>query len=210
MYFYKSNLKIQELKNRVKTKTKIEYDFTDEEYLIREDDRHRVFLPEQAIDMDKLKREKKLYENLMKYEYGTDSNSHYRGSKPPSDPENGPSWIIYACRTHSQITQVIYELNKVPELLKDLVVVPLSSRKFTWINKDVNPPNKTLSQNLINDKCKDMLEGDKWCYNQMGSYQEESLATKIVESTGKFEVNNHKFSCSKSKSTGYRRNCSRR
>ncbi|CAI2384459.1 unnamed protein product [Moneuplotes crassus] len=140
------------------------------------------FHPDVEVSIPNLKKESELLANLLKF----DHSNNFRAKKSKNSSIRGPSRIIYACRTHSQIAQVISELNKIPNLSKDLLVVPISSRKFTCANKEVcGDSESSLSAELINDRCKDKLECNKCLYNQIGQYQPEALASKIAESTTK-------------------------
>ena len=149
--------------------------------------------PDSVIDLQQraaLRKEVEILTNYMKHEFSTGTNTFYKKQlqlhkNKQQQSKFKPNFIIYCCRTHSQISQVFSELNKIPKLLENLVVVPLSSRKFTCINPAVNPKDTQVGQNLVNDRWKDQLESNKCPYNQIGELQIESLSSKIINQTSK-------------------------
>ncbi|KAI3656877.1 hypothetical protein MP638_004233, partial [Amoeboaphelidium occidentale] len=77
--------------------------------------------------------------------------------------------IIYASRTHSQLSQFIEELNKTQYGSK-VTVVHLGSRAQLCINPKVN---KSASVTIMNDKCKDLLRNKSGCCYKSSEKMEE-------------------------------------
>ncbi|CAO1612759.1 unnamed protein product [Sympodiomycopsis kandeliae] len=98
------------------------------------------------------------------------------GGKPGNEvdelPETTPK-IIYACRTHSQLSQFVAELKKTP-FGKDISdsdiaspslvrVIPLGSRKQMCINEKVQQLGQKAGNEAMNEACRDLLSGSKRC-----------------------------------------------
>ncbi|KCV73179.1 hypothetical protein H696_00722 [Fonticula alba] len=72
----------------------------------------------------------------------------------------GDPQIIYASRTHSQISQFVGEIART-SFASALRVVTLASRKSLCINPEVNVPGRAAAQ--VNDHCADLLGGKGKC-----------------------------------------------
>lgn len=71
--------------------------------------------------------------------------------------------VYYCSRTHSQLSQFINEIKKTKKYNNEhdsLMLVPLSSRVNYCVNPDVN---RFSSVNVINEKCKELMNGKKKC-----------------------------------------------
>ncbi|KAH9398647.1 DEAD H (Asp-Glu-Ala-Asp His) box helicase 11 [Tyrophagus putrescentiae] len=71
--------------------------------------------------------------------------------------------IYYCSRTHSQLSQFINEVKKTKKYHNEhnsLMLVPLSSRVNYCVNPDVN---RFSNVNVINEKCKELMNGKKKC-----------------------------------------------
>src|SRR5690606_20700361 len=88
---------------------------------------------------------------------------------------------IYFCsRTHSQLSQVMSELDKIikksKEDIVDYTAVTLGSRTNLCINKEVT---RIQSVNLMNEKCLDLQKSDTKCCPYYNEDKEPSL--KLLE-----------------------------
>ena len=166
------------LPNNFKTKTKLslKYEADDDAYLIKDDEIYDKDNQEE-VNLAQLRKETEFLSSFIKSEFSYGSKMLSKTVKRQFEEK---LQIIYCWRTHSQISQIISEINKLPKLLENIVVVPLSSRKITWINPSANPLDKPVSTHIVNDRWKGLLETNKWIYNQIGELQVESLSNKIT------------------------------
>lgn len=86
-------------------------------------------------------------------------------------------------RTHSQISQFINEIKKVPFFCERLVVVPLTSRKGLCVH-----PKIKLEENLtrLTDRCQDLCESKNGCLHADREYL-PFLEDHLIEETHDIE-----------------------
>jgi len=73
-------------------------------------------------------------------------------------PGSGLRKIVYAARTHSQLSQFVGEIRRTKNGEK-VRVVTLGGRKLLCGNTDVTGPSKNRSESIITEKCLDMQKG---------------------------------------------------
>lgn len=90
------------------------------------------------------------------------SNGHFDRSKFKSigdvRPGSGVRKIVYAARTHSQLSQFVGEIRRTKNG-EHVRVVALGGRKLLCGNTDVTGSSKSRSESMISEKCLDMQKG---------------------------------------------------
>lgn len=94
--------------------------------------------------------------------------THNRGQDDEDEPETLPR-IIYASRTHSQLSQFVAELRKTSFGQVDVVdaeklpvrTISLGSRKQMCINPDVQRIGRTRGSEAMNERCLELMKGKK-------------------------------------------------
>ena len=106
----------------------------------------------------KIDSEQKVKENLD--EYVLDVNQIKFDNLENKEEESDKIQVLFCTRTHSQITQIMSEIKKIKEKVKDFEFkcVSIGSRKHLCINNSVR---KLENLNRINEKCIDMIKKDK-------------------------------------------------
>ncbi|CDR88405.1 related to CHL1-protein of the DEAH box family [Sporisorium scitamineum] len=94
--------------------------------------------------------------------------AHSRGTEDEDEPETLPR-VIYASRTHSQLSQFVAELKKTsfgqvdildPEKLP-VRTVGLGSRKQMCINEEVQRIGRNRGSEAMNERCLELMKGKK-------------------------------------------------
>lgn len=109
---------------------------------------------------------------------------HYDSDQPPSDEDSDDEesayretlqlpQLIYCSRTHTQLSQFVAEISKTKYAAHCQTVI-LASRKHMCINPSVN----NLSNEMINDKCKDMNKGSRAAAGGAGGQQQQGKKAK--------------------------------
>ncbi|CAG0878860.1 unnamed protein product [Darwinula stevensoni] len=96
-------------------------------------------------------------EQMALIEYDSDEAEKEEEDEEEPEEEDLGIKIIYASRTHSQLSQFVKEIQKSP-FGSEVRVVPLASRQNLCINESVR---KLGSSSLINDRCLELQRGKK-------------------------------------------------